>query len=164
MALITKQLLVCNKCGKEVADGSPNMTILGEEFYLCDECLERLLNWVSQPTIQEIDLNKLAAKLDTPPQDTFKKPKSSTRERFSSTNIIWDEYNIDKVLSMVEKGMTNADIGSIMCTTEASIMCLLNRIKYSKPGSEKYPYRDRLLKVSRRRGKNAKHIKKEGDD
>ena len=167
MALITKQVLICNKCGKEVANGASNMTILGEEFYLCDECLERLLNWVSRPTIQEIDLDKLAAKLDTPSQDIVKKPTGVTREkgqRFSSTNVLWDDYNIDKVLTMVEQGMTNRDIGSVMCTTEGSIVCLLNRIKHSNPGSEKYPYRDRLLKVTRKRGRYANHIKKEGDD
>ena len=164
MALITKQVLVCNKCGKEVANGSPNMTILGEEFYLCDECLERLLNWVSIPTVQEVDLDKLAAKLNQAPEPkvvTTQTPREKGK-RFSTTNVNWDDYNIDKVLTMVEQGMCDEDIGKAMCTSTASIMSLLNRIRRSTPGTDKYKYsyRDRLLKVTRKRGRHAVHMKK----
>ena len=162
MALITKQVLVCNKCGTEVTNGSSNVTILGEDFYFCDECLERLLNWVTP--VSELNEATPVSKNEVVVEKTTTSVSREKGQRFSATNVRWDEYNIDKVLTMVEQGMGNEDIGKALCTSSASIMCLLSRIKYSKPGTEKYPYRERFLNITRKRGRHAMHMEKEGDD
>ena len=165
MALIKRQILVCNRCGKEELDGRPNVSVLDEAFYLCDACLGGLLDYITdntkvladECTIAEPDDNdyyETYAVVPEPDKETVYQPLF--REKYQhkySTNLKWDDVNVDKVLTMVETGRTNEYIAKSMGTTVPSIDNILGRIRHAKAGSDLYPYKARLLAIKRMRGR-----------
>lgn len=160
MALISKQVLVCNKCGKEAVEVTSNVTILGEEFYFCDECLERLRNWVSRKPMSDTEVVAMAkrfiAERESSTQTVTKKPHAPR----SKSYVRWDDYNIDRLLSLREQGYGYDQCAEALGTTNASIMNILQHIRDAKVGTEKYPHRQRLLDM----GKVIGTRKKEGDN
>ena len=160
MALITKQVLVCNKCGNESENVSSNVTILGEEFYFCDECLERLLNWVSRKPVTDDEAVRIAKQVIAERESTEPEQEKVKGKRFSSVNTTWDEYNLEKLLALLESGVTDSEIGKELCVSQASISSVLYRIRNSFPGQEKYKYKERVLKIHRSKS----HRRKAGDE
>lgn len=157
MALITKQVLVCNKCGNEVENVSANTTILGEEFYFCDECLERLLNWVSRKPVTDDEAVRIAKQWIAEKESTTEPETEKVKgKRFSSVNTTWDEYNLEKLLTLLESGVTDGEIGKELCVSQASISSVLHRIRNSFPGEEKYKYKERVLKIHRSKSNRRK--------
>ena len=121
MALIKKNVLLCNKCNKE-SEADPNVIILGEEFYLCDDCLERLVQWITtKPDLIEFEKKEI----------THKRPK---------TYFQWDDYNIRKMIGMINDRMTRQEIADKFCVTKGAIAHIINRINLAKPGSTLYQY------------------------
>ena len=149
MALISKQVLVCNKCEKEAVGVTSNVTILGEEFYFCDECLERLLNWVSRKPMSDTEVVAVAKQFIAerePSTQEVVKPSHAPR---ATTYYNWSDYNIDRLLSLRECGCSCDRCAKELGTTSASVMSILNRIRRSTVGSNLYQYRARCLDVSR---------------
>lgn len=161
MSIITKPVLVCNKCGKDVAYAKANVTILDEEFFLCDECLDKLLSWfslsdeekvervISSPqaveTVLEMaqELKKSEDVFDENgvPKDT--KPHKS-HAPLSATQFKWDDRYIDQLLTYREQGYDYAKCAKVMGVTVPSITSVLRGIRHAQVGSDKYKWRARL--------------------
>ena len=142
MALISKQVLVCNKCEKEAVGATSNVTILGEEFYFCDDCLERLLNWVSRKPMSDTEVVAVAKQFIADTEKTSHAPRAKTYTK-------WDDYNIDRLLSLREQGYSYDHCAEALGTTYASIMNVLHHIRDAEVGTDKYPYKQRLLSMGR---------------
>ncbi len=147
MALITKQILVCNKCGASKESVESNVTILGEPFYFCDDCLETMLNWVSRQ-IPKVD--------ETVPEKSEEQTVVTSKNKRSASYMSWDEYNIDRLLSLREIGYTYSECAKALGTTTASVMCILNKIRAAKVGDNHYPYQKRLLDMGAVGGRGRK--------
>lgn len=157
MALITKTIVACNKCGKEVVWDGSNVRVLDEEFYLCDDCLERLINWLtvkSEPVVEEPKNIEVKEEV---------KEKVSRRETLPtfvpngrpSTHIQWDEYNINRLLDMWGHNYKLRECGAVFKVGISGINKMLVRIREAQPGSNLYPYQARLKRLdTMRRGKN----------
>lgn len=161
MALISKQVLVCNKCEKETVGVSSNVTILGEEFYFCDDCLERLLNWVSRKPMSDTEVVAVAKQFIAerePSTQTVVKLSHAPRVK---TYYNWSDYNIDRLLSLREQGYSYDRCAEALGTTCASVMNVLHHIRDAEVGTDKYPYKQRLLNMGRVVGARKK---KEGDN
>ena len=171
MALIKKNILVCNKCGKE-AEASSNMTILGEEFYLCDKCLERLINWLTvksepvkedKPNVQE-EFSQLVNECFG--EDEKKVSCQETKSTYvapsgrPTTYIQWDEYNINKLLDLWGQNFTGKQCAAQFKTGWGSVAKILTRIRQATPGTTLYQYQSRLNRLDIMR----KNPKKEGDN
>lgn len=168
MALIKKSILVCNKCGNE-AEAEANMTILGEEFYLCDKCLERLINWMSlnptefnQKTCERFIREHEEKKVEEKPKNVFNEngiPEYVKPEQWS-TYTTWDDYNIDKLLNLWGQNLPMLKCATAFKVSRNSICNIFHRIRKSTPGSDLYKYHDRLERIDlMRRGKQ----KEEGE-
>lgn len=140
MALITKQILVCNKCGASKESVEPNVTILGEPFYFCDDCLETMLNWVSRQ-IPKVD--------ETVPEKSEEQTVVTSKNKRSASYMHWDDYNIDRLLSLREQGYSYDGCAESLGTTNASVMCILSKIRSATVGSNLYPYQARLLSMGK---------------
>ena len=151
MAIITKSVLICNKCGKETEATGANVNILGEDFFLCDECLERLINWVSRAPLSDDEVIQLAKDMVSE-----EKPEKKSHAMKSKTKFVWDDYNIDRLLSLREQSYSYAECGKSLGTTEASVMNVLGKIRTAEVGYPKYPYKARLKAMGRVGGKNGK--------
>lgn len=161
MALIKKTVLACNKCGKE-AETAANVTILNEEFYLCDDCLERLIRWVTTPSEpayepeQTIGVTNGEGAQET--KNVFdengvpKETQHRSHAPISKTNFLWDDYYIDKLLTLREQGNSYEACAKSLGTTCASIMNVLHRIREAEVGHPRYPHKARLLALGRIRG------------
>lgn len=160
MALITKQVLICNKCEKEAVGVTSNVTILGEEFYFCDECLERLLNWVSRKPMSDTEVVAVAKQFIAERESSTQTVIEKSHTPRSKSYVKWDDYNIDRLLSLREQGYGYDHCAKALGTTNASILSILHHIRDAKVGTEKYPYRQRLLDM----GKVIGTRKKEGDN
>lgn len=164
MALIKKNILVCNKCGKE-AEASSNMTILDEEFYLCDKCLERLINWLTvksepvkedKPSVQKEFFGEEEKKVSwQETQPTYVAPSGRP-----TTYIQWDEYNINKLLDLWGQNLTGKQCAAQFKIGWGSVAKILTRIRQATPGTTLYPYQARLERLDLMR----KNPKKEGDN
>lgn len=157
MAIITKSVLICNKCGKETEATGANMSILGEDFFLCDECLERLINWVSRAPLSDDEVIQLAKDMvgEKKPEKE-EKPEKKSHAMKSKTKFVWDDYKIDNLLSLREWGYSYAECAMALGTTEASVMNVLTKIRTAEVGYPKYPYKARLLAMGRVGGKSGK--------
>ena len=149
MALISKQVLVCNKCEKEAVGVSANVTILGEEFYFCDECLERLLNWVSRKPMSDTEVVAVAKQFIAEREPSTQTVIKKSRAPKTKTLYKWDDYNLDRLLSLREQGYSYDGCAEALGTTSASVMNILNRIRNATVGSNWYPYQARLLSMGR---------------
>lgn len=140
MALITKSLVLCNKCGKESESGATNVTILGEEFYLCDECLERLIRWVTtQPADEEED--------ETPSTRVIPRVPS-TRGRHTWSK--WDDDRLRKLIQYKNDGLEDRDIAEALAVTPASVRIRLSVIRNAKVGDNMYPYKGLLVNANQK--------------
>ena len=149
MALISKQVLVCNKCEKEAVGVSANVTILGEEFYFCDDCLERLLNWVSRKPMSEAEVVAVAKQFVAEREPSTQTVTETSHAPKSKTYFKWDDYNIDRLLSLREQGYSYDGCAEALGTTSASVMNIVTRIRSATVGSNLYTYQARLLSMGR---------------
>lgn len=189
MSLIKKFVMVCNRCGKEsqVTNATEsNVNILGEEFFLCDDCLYYILdviNGKSIPVIDEPDLKMSIKRYGTPidkndpdqdEQDKIEfeeltdwgsddKPAKKLVPDFDPLSsekreyIKWDDYEVEKVMELKEQGMTWKDIGVIRKLTRPQLQQLAVRIRSAKPGSKYYTWK---LKYGDMLDRTEKELKK----
>ena len=122
MALISRVALACNKCGKEFYNAKANLNIMGEEFYLCDKCMDGLLDYLNSKTEKE------------------EKPE----KKRTLTYIQWDKYNLDKLVEYWQQGLTYKEIADKFAVNIGSISNIITRARQSEPGSALYPYRNRF--------------------
>lgn len=173
MSLIKKFVMVCNRCGKEsqVTNATEsNVNILGEEFFLCDDCLYYILdviNGKSIPVVDEPDLKMSIKRYGTPidkndpdqdEQDKIEfeeltdwgsdakpvKDKTSDFDPKTSKKveyIKWDDYEVEKVMNLREQSMTWDEIGVILKRTHSQLEGLASRIRTAKPGSKYYNWK-----------------------
>ena len=159
MALITKQVLVCNKCGKEVENGTSNVTILGEEFYFCEDCLEKLIRWAT--TKSEVRDEPVVESKPVPEIKQVEKPTEYVHpDGRPTTYVQWDEYNLNKLLDLWGQNLTMKQCATSFKTGWGSIAKMLTRIRQATPGTTLYPYQARLNRLDTMR----RNPKKEGDD
>ena len=125
MALISRIALACNKCGKEFYDAKANLNIMGEEFYLCDHCLDGLLDYISNKTHQD----------------------RQSKEKPTLTYTVWDDYNLGKLMDYMKQGLTQQAIADTFCVGRGAITNILYRIRNSVPGSNLYQWRKYLEEV-----------------
>lgn len=143
MALITKTMVTCNKCGKETVWDGANVIVLDEEFYLCDECLERLLNWLS---VKTEDTSK--------PTITFERKTENKDTGKRAPYVMWDEYNLNKLLDMLGQNKSTAECAEAFCVSANALRHLFYRIEHAEVGSMLYQYKSRLERLNMmRRGK-----------
>lgn len=125
MALISRIALACNKCGKEFYDAKANLNIMGEEFYLCDRCLDGLLDYISSKSL-----------------------KTSMEEKKPTTSYtVWDDYNLGKLMDYMKQGLTQPAIADAFCVGRGAITSILYHIRNSVPGSNLYKWRKYLEEV-----------------
>lgn len=155
MALITKTIVTCNKCGDEtvVPEETPGRYINGnvvvapyalagtetQHFFLCKECLERLLGWLDRPA-DKTPLPTLEYGAITL-QNTEKKHKRTT------CNIKWDEYNLDKLFNLLGQNYTDVQLAEAFATSTMAIASTLHRIRKAEVGSQFYSYKSRLERL-----------------
>ena len=145
MALIKKSILVCNKCGKEV-EATANVTILGEEFYLCDDCLERLIRWVTVQSKQEADepTTEKPEKNERPPEYTAPKARPTVYTQ-------WDDYNVGKLLDMWGQNYTLKQCATAFKLSVSGVNKVFVRIRQATPGTALYQYQARLNRLDKMR-------------
>ena len=140
MALITKQILECNKCGHREENAEANLNIFGEDFYLCDDCLENVVNWISKP------INHTSrTRTDEPKHKLVPKHKPWSR---------WDEHRIDVLYNYLSTGWTIEYIAERMGTTKSSVFNMISRIRNSTPGDNLYPHKQKFEEVYHGRSKS----------
>lgn len=143
MAVLKRTILICNKCKAEVSSASPNVAILGEDFYLCDTCLDALLYWMEQvpPTIEITEPSLCYDPHTAASEESIKKYPNG---KFCSTYMKWDEYKINQLMYLRAEGLSAPDIAKELGTTKHAISNLIHRIRNSNPGSELHKYKSRL--------------------
>lgn len=118
MALITRVALACNKCGKEFYNVKANLSVMAEDFYLCDKCMEGLLDYLSAKTTKD---------------ETVEKP--------TLTYMKWDDYTLGKLVDYHRANLTQKQIAEKFAVKLVSIQNIITRIRQSEPGSTLYQYR-----------------------
>ena len=100
MSLIKKFVMVCNKCGKEsqVTNATEsNVNILGEDFFLCDDCLYYILDAINGKSIPIVDEPGLKMSIKSygipvdPLKQAVKKPLKSDPDQDEKDKIEFEE-------------------------------------------------------------------------
>lgn len=146
MALIKRVIVSCNKCGAE-SNGdytSQLVNVLGEEYYLCDECTLRLLNWLSTTTescevVQEVSTKPEPTQTST----STLSPIVGSNDRRSSY-FRWDDLANDKLVEMVNGGYNHTQIANEFRLSVASVSSQIFKIRHAKPGDQYHPWKRKI--------------------
>lgn len=122
--LITKTTIVCNKCGKEFVKANSNVLILEEEFFLCDKCLDSLLEWIDHAPTKEAPAASKAS-----------------NSRFSTVNTKWDDTMIMKLYTLHNDHGSLKKCADLLKVSYASVTNVVHRIRNAKPGSDLFQYK-----------------------
>lgn len=131
MALITRTIISCNKCGAEAQGDYAAQIVqaLGDEYYLCDDCMLRLLNWLSVP-------------VDTAPVRPSNVDSGARVKPYSYTK--WDEDRLQKLFDLRASGETWTSCAQALAVSKSAIYSVLDRIKNAKPGYDLHKWQKYL--------------------
>lgn len=138
MALIKKEIICCNRCKCEVDDGKPNVQLLGEEYFLCDDCAIIALNWLEA----EGNLSE-KQETETTPSDSRVYVPAPYPQR-SATYHQWDDEEIRSLIEHYNKGMKMKSLACMLGVTVPSVSSLLNKIRHCE-NYDNYAQYKRLL-------------------
>ena len=135
MAILKRTFTICNKCGAVKENVGTNIIVMDEEFYLCDECLEKLIAFISNPDV--------VGQIEKPTAREAKQPVTGK----TCTYMRWDDVAIRKLINLLtNEGMTQQQAANEFRVKIGSIQNIVQRIRESKPGQNLYPYRKYLIK------------------
>ena len=147
MSIIMK--VVCNRCGT-ITNGEPNLIIKGEKFSLCENCLEHIIDFLTNPAGSDVD-NVLSAISENEQQQEKEKtiskdvlPFNYSEKNSRSSYTQWDEYRIKGLIDLRKKGLTWKQIADALCTTTAAVGSIVHRIRTARRGYDLYPYQQKL--------------------
>ena len=146
MGLIQKYSLVCNKCGTAVEGAEANVSVLNDDFFLCDDCLTNLVNWITKtiPTATEIKQSHEAETEAVVEKSTT--PRVREKGERSPVYHRWDEQSIVLLLHLrFDQKMTYKECAKQLGVTRQSIQNILHGIRHAEVGTDKYPFRRALL-------------------
>ncbi len=139
MSILKKEVIICNRC-KRITDGDVNLVILGEKFSLCEDCLNGILDYLTAPKEPIVQ-----SKIDKPRADKKEiLPLSYSEPEKRSSYTQWDQYKLEKLVSLRKQGKAWHEIASVLCVTTQAVNGIVYRIRQAKPGYDLYSYKKAL--------------------
>lgn len=160
MSLIKKFVMVCNRCGSESTatnDTESNVSVLGEDFFLCDNCLDYIIDVINgkdsglKMTIKRYEIPKETPEQNEKDAIEFEELTGWDAEKAKPENLSfgfdpykdekreyvkWDDYEVEKVFDLRKSGLSWAQIAKERKLTICQIRQFVHRIRNAKPGNK----------------------------